>query len=243
MQSERMSGAAVLIIGGEGKFYLDLEQHLAMDDMVVNRVEHFQQTTNIFVLYQPHMVVLDCPTEGISCLTYCQEIRTFFSGLLLLVSEREDSNFHKLALDLGADSSMACDDGVPLIAALIKALIRRFVPLKPEQQLTFGNLTIDAQRRDVFIGGQALALSTIEFQLFWCLAKKAGCVVSRQELHKEMYNTAYNGYDRSIDLYISRIRQKIGNYPASAICLKTVRGVGYQFIDDTKCYNHETLEL
>ena len=112
MQSERMSGAAVLIIGGEGKFYLDLEQHLAMDDMVVNRVEHFQQTTNIFVLYQPHMVVLDCPTEGISCLTYCQEIRTFFSGLLLLVSEREDSNFHKLALDLGADSSMACDDGV-----------------------------------------------------------------------------------------------------------------------------------
>lgn len=238
-----MSGAAVLIIGGEGRFYLDLELHLGMNDMVVNRVEQFQKVTNIFNLYQPHMVVLNCPAKGVSGLTYCQEIRTLYSGLLLLVSERKDNNFHKLALDLGADSSMACGDGVPLIAAIIKALIRRFVPLKPEQQLTFGNLTIDAQRRDVFIGGQALALSTIEFQLFWCLAQKAGCVVSREELHKDMYNKTYNGYDRSIDLYISRIRQKIGNYPSSAICLKTVWGVGYQFIDDTKCYNHEILEL
>lgn len=238
-----MSGAAVLIIGGEGKFYLDLKQHLSMDALVVNRIEHFQKITDVFELYQPNMVVLDCLAEGVSGLMYCQEIRTLYSGLLLLVSEREDNNFHKLALDLGADSSMARGDGVPLIAALIKALLRRFVPSKPELQLTFGSLIVDAERRDVFIEGQALSLSAIEFQLFWCLAKKAGCVVSREDLHKDMYNTTYNGYDRSIDLYISRIRQKIGNYPASSICLKTVWGVGYQFIDDTKCYNHEILEL
>jgi DNA-binding response OmpR family regulator len=242
MQRERMSGPAVLIIGGDGKFYVDLEQHLNMDDLVVNRIEHFQQAINNFNLYQPCMVVLGCPAEGVSGLTHCQEIRTLYSGLLLLLSEREDNNFHKLALDLGADASMACGDGVPLVASLIKALIRRFVSLKPELQLTFGSLTVDAERRDVFISGQALALSTIEFQLFWCLAQKAGCVVSREELHKDMYNTTYNGYDRSIDLYISRIRQKIGNYQVSAICLKTVRGVGYQFID-TNCYNHEILEL
>jgi DNA-binding response OmpR family regulator len=243
MQKRQMSGAAVLIIGGQGKFYLDLEQHLGMADMVVNRIELLQKISDVFELYQPNMVVLDCPAEDVSGLMYCQEIRTIFPGLLLLVSEREDNNFHKLALDLGADSSMARGDGVPLIAALIKALLRRFVPSKPELQLTFGSLIVDAERRDVFIEGQALSLSTIEFQLFWCLAKKAGCVVSREDLHKDMYNTTYNGYDRSIDLYISRIRQKIGNYPASTICLKTVRGVGYQLIDDTKCYNHEILEL
>jgi len=237
-----MSGVAVLIIGGEEKFYLDLEQHLNMGDMEVDRIESFQKATNNFELYQPCMVVLGCPAEGVSGLTYCQELRTLYSGLLVLVSEREDNNFHKLALDLGADASMVCGDGVPLVASLIKALVRRFVPLKPELQLTFGSLTVDAQRRDVFIDGQALALSSIEFQLFWCLAQKAGCVVSRKELHKDMYNTTYNGYDRSIDLYISRIRQKIGNYLVSAICLKTVRGVGYQFVD-TNCYNHEILKL
>ena len=238
-----MSEAAVLIIGGEGMFYLDLKQHLSMDAMVVNRIEHFQKKTNVFALYQPHIVVLDCPAEGVSSLMHCQEIRSLYSGLLLMVSELEDNSFHKLALDLGADSSMSRGDGAPRIAALIKALIRRFVHLKADQELTFGNVTIDAQRRDVFIDGHALTLSTIEFRLFWCLAQKSGCVVSREELHKDMYKTTYNGYDRSIDLYISRIRQKIGDFPASAICLKTVRGVGYQFIDDTKCYNREILEL
>ncbi len=131
---------------------------------------------------------------------------------------------------------------MPLIAALIKALLRRFVPTKLVQQLTFGNVTIDAERRDAFIGGQALTLSSIEFRLFWCLAQKTGRVVSRDELHKDMYKTTYNGYDRSIDLYVSRIRQKFGNYPVSAIRLKTVRGIGYQLIDDTNCYNSEILE-
>ncbi|MBU0946437.1 MAG: response regulator transcription factor [Proteobacteria bacterium] len=227
-----MSGTTVLIIGGEEKFYLDLEQLLRMDDRLVTRTGHLQEVKNYVALSQPHMVVLDCPGEGVTGLTICQEIRTVYSGLLVLVSEREDNNFHKLALDLGADSSLAYDAGAPLIAANIKALLRRFVPLKPQLQLSFGGLTVDAQRRDVFIDGEALQLSTIEFQLFWSLAQKAGCVVSRQDIHKDIYNTTYNGYDRSIDMYISRIRQKIANYSKSVNCLKTVRGVGYQFVDD-----------
>jgi DNA-binding response OmpR family regulator len=242
MQKQQMNEAVVFIIGGAGKFYRELEQHQKIDNMVVNRADYFPNESNIFESYEPHIVILNCSTEGVSGLAYCQQIRTFYSGLLLLISEQKDNNLHKLALDLGADSSMTCSDGVPLIAALIRALLRRFVTTKPERQLTFGNVTIDAERRDAFITGKPLTLSSIEFQLFWCLAQKAGRVVSRDELHKDMYKTTYNGYDRSIDLYVSRIRQKLGNYPISAIHLKTVRGIGYQFIDDTNCYNNEILE-
>ncbi len=227
-----MSEATVFIIGGEKKFYLDLEQLLSMDEMEVYRKENFQEATIFFELYQPNMVVLGCPAEGVDGLTYCQAIRAMYPELLLLVSERKDNNFHKLALDLGADSSMVFGDGAPLVAANIKALLRRFVPSQPELQLRFGRLNVDAQRRDVFIDGQAVALSTIEFQLFWSLAQKAGSVVSREIIHQDIYNTTYNGYDRSIDLYISRIRQKISNHSGAANCLKTVRGVGYQFVDD-----------
>ncbi|TKB24809.1 response regulator transcription factor [Desulfopila sp. IMCC35006] len=226
-----MSGATVFIIGGENKFYLDLQQLLSTDEMVVYRKENFQQAMDFFELYPPHMVVLDCP-EGVDGLTHCQTIRTIYPELLMLISERKNNSFHKLALDLGADSSMACGDGAPLVAANIKALLRRFIPKKPDLQLKFGRLTVDARRRDVFIDGQAIALSTVEFQLFWSLAQKAGSVVSREVIHQDIYNTRYNGYDRSIDLYISRIRQKIGNHTKAAKCLKTVRGVGYQFIDD-----------
>lgn len=220
------------IISGEKKFYLDLQQILSLDDMAVYRTGNFLEAKNCFAMHPPHMVILDCPAESIDGLTHCQAIRTAYSGLLMLISDRRDNNFHKLALDLGADSSMVCGDGAPLVAANIRALLRRFVPWQPELQLTFGSLTVDAQRRDVFIDGQAMALSTIEFQLFWSLARKAGCVVSREVIHQDIYNTTYNGYDRSIDLYISRIRQKIGTHSDAANCLKTVRGVGYQFIDN-----------
>ncbi len=72
MQEQQMKEAAVFIIGGEGEFHRALEQHLKMDDMVVNRVDIFPKESNIFELYQPHMVILNCSTEGVSGLACCQ---------------------------------------------------------------------------------------------------------------------------------------------------------------------------
>lgn len=227
-----MSRATVLIIAEISEFYLELEHLLESDDIVINRAGHLQETPNCFEMYQPHLAVLDCPSGGVSGLALCQDIRAIYSGLLILVSDQEDSKFHKLAFDLGADASIVSIAGAPVLASNIQALLRRFVPVKASLQMTFASLTIDSGRRDVFIAGQAVELSTIEFQLFWSLAQKPGCVVSRNEIYRDIYNADYNGYDRSIDLYISRIRQKIGSYQQSVQYLKTVRGVGYQFVDD-----------
>ena len=91
-------------------------------------------------------------------------------------------------------------------------------------------VTVDANQREVFVAGQAAQLSTFEFQLIWYLAQHSGCVVARDEIYRELRNSTYNGYDRSIDVYVSRIRQKIGDDSTSPKFLKTVRGVGYQFV-------------
>ncbi len=125
---------------------------------------------------------------------------------------------------------MPISAGAPLLAAKAGRLLRRFGPPSPEAVLTFGNLTVDANRRDAFVASQAAQLSTIEFQLIWYLAQKPGCVVTRDEIYQELHSAAYNGYDRRIDVYMSRIRQKIGDDPASPSYLKTVRGVGYQLM-------------
>ena len=134
--------------------------------------------------------------------------------------------------NLGADAFLPRKVGSLLVAANIRALLRRFAPARPPSVLTFGRLTVNANRRAAFIAGQAAQLSTIEFQLFWSLAQKPGCVVTRDEIYRELYNADYKGYDRKIDLYISRIRQKIGDDSTSPRHLKTVRGVGYQFVGD-----------
>jgi DNA-binding response OmpR family regulator len=112
-------------------------------------------------------------------------------------------------------------------------LLRRFASTTP-RILTFGRLTIDSNQRDAYVAGQAANLSSQEFQVIWYLASNPGGVVSRDEIYRDLRNSAYNGYDRSIDVYVSRIRQKIGDLPSSSSYLKTVRGVGYQFVGAEK---------
>lgn len=229
---KRQDMMTVLIISQTTKLYSDLKHLLGQDEIIFCQAQHWEEAASFLESRQTQLIVLDCPGTGVDGLAVCQEIRARYSGLLVLVSEYGDERFHVLALDLGADVSLPNSVGVSLIAATVKALLRRFAPTGPPAVLDFGRLRVDTKKRDVFIEEQAVQLSTIEFQLFWFLAQKPGCVVSREEIHRELYQAAYNGYDRNIDLYISRIRQKIDDDPTDSRYLKTVRGVGYQFMGE-----------
>ncbi len=225
-----MNQANILYLGESTPFYKQVKQLLTVKDIQISRIDTFEKAIKVFSDNPPQILVAEARDEGVSGLSLCQEIRSRYQGLMVLLSNQDGIDFHTLALGLGVDTSLKITDGPQYIVANIDALMRRCKMLHPLKQLTFGDLTIDSSRRDVFIADQAAALSTIEFQLIWLLAKKNGSVVSRDEIHRELYKTNYNGYDRSIDLYISRIRQKIGDDPGTSQYLKTVRGVGYQFI-------------
>ena len=225
-----MSQTKVFLIARMTGIVTELEHLLGLYDIQTQQVESWDQAQSLIAADRPSLIVIDCPGLGVDMLALCQEVRSRYSGLMVLISDGGDEQLHILALSLGADISLSQDSGAPLIAAQIKALVRRFAPSDSEKVLTFGGLTVDAKRRDVFITGQAAQLSTLEFNLFWTLVNNAGCVVSRETIHHELYNSTYNGYDRGVDLSISRIRQKIGDDPNLPRYLKTVRGVGYQFV-------------
>ena len=227
-----MNLVTVLFISKPTEFNTDLKHLLAQEDILLRQAKQLDETCFLTKTASPHLIILDCPGSGVDGLAICQEIRARYSGLLVLVSENVGEQFHVLSLDLGADASFPRTAGAPLVAANVKALLRRFAPPTPPPVLTFGRLAVDANRRDVFVAGQAAQLSTLEFQLFWSLARNHGCVVSRDEIYRELYNAVYNGYDRSIDVHVSRIRQKIGDDPSAPRYLKTVRGMGYQFVGE-----------
>jgi len=227
-----MSRTTVLLITGTTEIYSDFKHILERDHILIRQIDRWEGKHSPSETDDPHLIVLHCPGSGVDGLAVCQEIRARYSGLLVLVSEYGDEQFHVLALGLGADASLSASAGAPLVAANIKALLRRFAPAGPSSVLTFGELIVNANKRDVFVAGRAVRLSTIEFQLFWCLCQKPGLVVTRDEISLEIYHAAYNGYDRNIDLYVSRIRQKIGDDPTFPRYLKTVRGVGYQFVGE-----------
>ena len=95
-------------------------------------------------------------------------------------------------------------------------------------------LTVNIAKREVIARGRDALLTSIEFDIFNYLMQNSGQVVSRNDIHKVLYNSDHNGFDRSLDIYISRIRQKIGDDPAKPKYVKTVRGVGYLFVGDIK---------
>jgi DNA-binding response OmpR family regulator len=81
----------------------------------------------------------------------------------------------------------------------------------------------------VLVSGESLDLTTTEFDLLWYLASRAGEVVPREQIYRDVYGTTYDGMDRSADVYVSKLRAKLGDDPKRPRLLKTVRGVGYLF--------------
>lgn len=223
---------AVLLISERTKFSTELEQILKEVPIQMRRAACWEDAEAALPseAAPPQLIVFACDGTGVDGLMVCQEIRKTYAGLLVVVSGNGDERFHRLTLDLGADAALAQSLGAPLVAANVKALLRRFGPASAPAVLSFGSLTVDANRRDAYVADRAARLSSIEFRLIWYLAQKPGCVVTRDEIHRELHSAAYNGYDRRIDVYMSRIRQKIGDDPASPCYLKTVRGIGYQLM-------------
>lgn len=168
-------------------FHSDLRHYLKQDDRLLIQVDRWEGSLSLFEAEPPDAVILCCSGTGVAGLTDCQEIRTRYAGLLVLVSEQGDEQFHLLALDLGADAPLPASAGACLLAANVGALLRRFVSAGPPSTLTLGGLTVDAGQRDVFIADRAVRLSTIEFQIIWILALKPGCVVTRDEIYRELY--------------------------------------------------------
>ncbi len=225
-----MPHATILYLGEKNNYFEELQKILESQKVQTKQIDSLQNATDYLMSSPPHLILALTPDQGVTGLTLCQELRQVYKGLLILVSNQKEVDFHSLALGLGADASIRYEHGTQLLAANVQAMLRRCETLHPVQKLSFGNLIIDSSKRDVFVAGESVALSTIEFQLIWSLARRQGSVVTREEIHQELYHSTYNGYDRSIDLYVSRIRQKIGDLPGAPKYLKTVRGIGYQFI-------------
>ena len=119
------------------------------------------------------------------------------------------------------------------MAARICAYLKRSHGLNDKMDARWiqaGKLFLDAARREVFLVGVPVDLTKVQFNLLWYLAKRSGLVVPRKELYEALFQQKYNGFDRSVDVYISRIRNQLGEDPESPSYLKTVRGVGYLFV-------------
>ncbi len=135
-----------------------------------------------------------------------------------------------VGLEVGADDYMAKPVRPRALLARLRVHLRKTVPIDPEsteRRIQVGALVIDASRRTLELDGQPIELTTAEFDLLWLLAKQAGQVLSRVDIYQRIHGIQHDGFDRSIDLRISRLRKKLGDDPSNPQRIKSVRGVGY----------------
>ena len=209
-----------------------VKTYLEKHDFAVRMVHRGDDALDVFTDWTPDLVVLDLMLPGVSGLTVCQQLRSRFLGPILMFTALNEEIDEVVGLESGADDYLKKPVSPRLLLARIRALLRRSdSPAAPTAQhiIEAGELTVDTAKRSVTLRGESITLSTVEFDLLALLAQQAGNVVTRQDMFEALRNLDYDGLDRSIDLYVSRIRKKLHDDAKNPAIIKTVRGTGYLY--------------
>jgi DNA-binding response OmpR family regulator len=178
---------------------------------------------------RPDVVLLDVMLPGQNGLDVCRELRSHVDTPILMVTARGDEGDRVVGLEGGADDYIAKPFSSRELLARIRAQARRARGRSgpSPEVLQVGALTIDAASRSATLHGQDLALTTYEFALLRAFAERAGRVLTRDRIMEIVRGAADEVFDRSIDVHISHLRQKLGDDSRKPRLLKTVRGIGY----------------
>jgi two-component system, OmpR family, response regulator RstA len=190
-----------------------------------------------FHAVRPRMVLLDLMLPGTDGLTVCRELRKVFAGPILMFTARDSDLDQVIGLEAGADDYVPKPADPMVLLARARALLRRAerteVPAAPARRdIQLGTLRISESSREVWLHESLITLTTLEFELLLLLAKRAGELVSRDEVFRTMRGIDYDGVDRSIDGRISRLRRKLGDDATAPTRIKTVWGKGYLLAPD-----------
>lgn len=192
-------------------------------------IRESERAIDRIVTHAPDIVLLDADLPVAGGYDVCSTVRPHYDGHILFQGRIQDEAAQLLAFDRGADDYIHRPVSPTLLTARIRAHLRRSQDAAG-LQLRVGALVVDPAMRAVSLSGQPIDLTTTQFELLWYLVKRSGRVVTREELYEALYNETYNGFDRSVDVYISRIRHQLGDDAENPSYLKTIRGVGYLFV-------------
>jgi DNA-binding response OmpR family regulator len=175
------------------------------------------------------IVILDLLLPRRDGLSVCRELRAISGVPILIVTARTDEQERIVGLEMGADDYLGKPFSARELVARIRALVRRARgQLGPSSEtVRVGPLELGLATMQVRYHDRAVELTSYEFTILRILAQRPGRVMSREQILELAKGTAEDAFDRSIDVRISKIRQKLGEDPGKPSLIRTVRGVGY----------------
>lgn len=178
----------------------------------------------------PQLVILDVMMPGMDGFEVCRQIRQTSTVPIIMLTARGEVTDKVVGLELGADDYLAKPFEPRELVARINSVLRRSGTIDNSQPAVFGLLTVDFNRRIAELDHVPLDLTTNEFAALALLVRNAGKVLTRDQILQELRGIDCDAFNRSVDITVSRVRQKLNDDPKSPHFIKTVWGTGYVFI-------------
>lgn len=220
----------VLIIDDDPKLNRLLTEYLAGFGFMVETAVTPTQGLKKLRHQKPDLVILDVMLPEMNGFEVCKKIRQESSVPVIMLTARGDPMDRVVGLELGADDYLPKPFEPRELAARIQAVLRRLKTNGKAGWYRFGELTLDSQKRTAKLNDRTIDLTTNEFTTLWLLIRHAGEVLDRDRILQELRGIDSDAFNRSVDITMSRLRQKLGDDPKDPTYIKTVWGSGYVFI-------------
>lgn len=178
-------------------------------------------------------ILLDVMMPGMDGLEVCKRLRQKSNIPILMLTAKGDETDRVVGLELGADDYLPKPFGPRELLARLRALTRR-AQGSASERLAVRDITVDVQAHEVRVKGKIVEVTGLEFDLLVALMRRAGRVIPRDALLSEAGREDVVVGERTIDVHISHLRQKLGDDPRAPTLIKTVRGVGYVLAKDSE---------
>jgi DNA-binding response OmpR family regulator len=222
--------STILIIDDDEKLNQLLTQFLGDFGYNTLSAVHPQDGLKMLKHKAPDLVILDVMLPGMDGFEVCKAIRQNSSVPIIMLTARGELMDRVVGLELGADDYLPKPFEPRELVARIHSVLRRASKIDDTRPQAFGPLLVDFTRHTVTLGAENVDLTTNEFAALALLARNPGKVFSRDEILQELRGIDCDAFNRSVDITMSRLRQKINDDPKSPTFIKTVWGTGYVFI-------------
>ncbi|MCJ7604482.1 MAG: response regulator transcription factor [Dehalococcoidales bacterium] len=226
-----MSGKKILVVDDDEKTVELVKLYLNRDGYRVITAYNGNDALRLARENRPDLIVLDLMLPGIDGLEICRTLRGESDVPIIMLTALSTDDDRLTGLDIGADDYVTKPFSPRELAARVRAVLRRMPGERGPEKIEHGDLTVDYLKHEAFVKEKPLNLTPVEFKILGVMVKEPGRVFSRAQIIENALGLDFNGFDRTIDVHILKLRRKLETDPSRPRYIKTIYGAGYKLLE------------
>jgi len=222
----------ILVIDDDKKLNALLKDYLIKFDLKVISETKPVKGLKVLKKENPDLVILDVMMPEMDGFEVCRKIRSESSVPIIMLTARGEVSDRVVGLELGADDYLPKPFEPRELAARIQSILRRGRLDTSSDIRSSGELTINLKNHRVELKENLIELTSAEFEILKMFMNRPGIVFTRNQILDHLWDIEWDVYSRSVDVLISRLRQKLNDDPKNPKYIKTIWGVGYMFVGE-----------